>query len=658
MASSRALTLRAATAWRVRTSTSTSTGRWPVPLWVRGTSTAVDEQGEAADASRPPPPPFRPPPRLPAALVTLPTSLQAALVSAATAGPGDSLTPRAGPRVGGPLPSTPTRRAAGRLLKRDAADLAAALKAAARSTGRGGSLALPWAAQGVARDEEAGLSPSSSDEEGEDDEEAPDWSSNDGDDEASDDETPWSDSEGEGTDGGAPPSALLVPRLGGGSLDLVAAGRAKGRRRSGVFDKPRLEYGPRQAAAYAAARAPATFAAASHALSALAAARPGWAPVTALDFGAGPGAAAWAARGVWSRRAAGGKAAGGGGGGAAEEPLSSILAVERSPAMAGVGRAVATALAEDEAVSGDEGAGAEPASAAFASAAAPPRFVAALPGGFSSQAGRRPAAPSPSPTPPVPAYDLVLAAYSLGEAAGPDAGVRPAKQGKKPRAASATAAAAPSTRLALDLWARVAPGGALVLLEPGTPAGSAAIRAARAAVLEAAGPGAAHVAAPCPHDGPCPLDSAPRTLLAAGEAAAAARGGGGGGGGGAYPSALPPPIKWCHFRQRYARPPLTRAVAAAMKPGGRGTAAGHADERFSYVAVVRGGRPPPPTPGGGGEEARPSPARLVRPPRRRRGHVLLDVCAGTGAFGRVTVTVGGGKEEYKAARGAGWGGVW
>ncbi|GAA2594847.1 small ribosomal subunit Rsm22 family protein [Streptomyces axinellae] len=52
-------------------------------------------------------------------------------------------------------------------------------------------------------------------------------------------------------------------------------------------------------AAYAAYRMPATFAAASAALRALAFRIPGWAPGSHLDVGGGTGAATWAAAGVW-----------------------------------------------------------------------------------------------------------------------------------------------------------------------------------------------------------------------------------------------------------------------------------------------------------------------------------------------------------------------
>jgi ribosomal protein RSM22 (predicted rRNA methylase) len=56
------------------------------------------------------------------------------------------------------------------------------------------------------------------------------------------------------------------------------------------------------AAAYAAYRMPATFAAASAALGALAERAPDWTPAHHLDLGGGTGAAVWAAAHVWGRR--------------------------------------------------------------------------------------------------------------------------------------------------------------------------------------------------------------------------------------------------------------------------------------------------------------------------------------------------------------------
>lgn len=83
-------------------------------------------------------------------------------------------------------------------------------------------------------------------------------------------------------------------------------------------------------------------------------------------------------------------------------------------------------------------------------------------------------------------------------------------------------------RLVEQLWERTS--GVLVLVEPGTPAGSSHIQRARTQLLElaareaqqqqqrgqpqagavgsdgAAEAAGAHVVAPCPHDGPCPLE--------------------------------------------------------------------------------------------------------------------------------------------------------
>jgi ribosomal protein RSM22 (predicted rRNA methylase) len=125
------------------------------------------------------------------------------------------------------------------------------------------------------------------------------------------------------------------------------------------------------------------------------------------------------------------------------------------------------------------------------------------------------------------------------------------------------------------LWSRVSLGGALVLIEPGTPRGSELIRRARAQVLDieraaadkraragkADGGGddsvslvsssagmEAHVVAPCQHDRTCPMDGL---------------------------------NSWCHFSQRVVRSAMHRQ----MLPRGRGPQ--HQDERFSYVVIRR-----------------------------------------------------------------------
>jgi ribosomal protein RSM22 (predicted rRNA methylase) len=81
----------------------------------------------------------------------------------------------------------------------------------------------------------------------------------------------------------------------------------------------------------------------------------------------------------------------------------------------------------------------------------------------------------------------------------------------------------------------------LVVVEPGTPAGYARIIGLRDSLI---GLGA-HVAAPCPHDGQCPLQ----------------------------------PPDWCHFSQRLQRSRAHMQVKGAEVP--------FEDERFSYVALTR-----------------------------------------------------------------------
>ena len=82
---------------------------------------------------------------------------------------------------------------------------------------------------------------------------------------------------------------------------------------------------------------------------------------------------------------------------------------------------------------------------------------------------------------------------------------------------------------------------ALLIVEPGTPAGYARIIAARAQLIARG----AHVAAPCPHDSSCPL-TAP---------------------------------DWCHFAQRLARSRAHKAIKGADLP--------FEDEKFSYVIATR-----------------------------------------------------------------------
>ena len=94
-------------------------------------------------------------------------------------------------------------------------------------------------------------------------------------------------------------------------------------------------------------------------------------------------------------------------------------------------------------------------------------------------------------------------------------------------------------KLAEAMWAKARH--ALIVIEPGTPAGTARILAVRQHLIAAG----AYVAAPCPHEKPCPL-TAP---------------------------------DWCHFNQRLPRSQAHRQIKGAEVP--------FEDERFIYVALTR-----------------------------------------------------------------------
>jgi ribosomal protein RSM22 (predicted rRNA methylase) len=80
--------------------------------------------------------------------------------------------------------------------------------------------------------------------------------------------------------------------------DLKRAADLLSRRYRGEVRDGRLHLSDRLAAqAYLATRLPATYAAIRASLAAVAEMRPGFAPATLLDIGAGPGSALWAAHG-------------------------------------------------------------------------------------------------------------------------------------------------------------------------------------------------------------------------------------------------------------------------------------------------------------------------------------------------------------------------
>jgi ribosomal protein RSM22 (predicted rRNA methylase) len=141
---------------------------------------------------------------------------------------------------------------------------------------------------------------------------------------------------------------------------------------------------------------------------------------------------------------------------------------------------------------------------------------------------------------------------------------------------------------------------AVMLIEPGTPAGHDRILAARGQLLAAG----YVLAAPCPHELRCPLKEAG---------------------------------DWCHFGARLPRSGLHRQV--------KGAELGYEDEKFSYVAAVR--------PDVLGKPDRP-PGRIVRRPQQRKGLVTLELCTMDGSASRELIGKSA-RETYRRARKATWG---
>jgi ribosomal protein RSM22 (predicted rRNA methylase) len=176
--------------------------------------------------------------------------------------------------------------------------------------------------------------------------------------------------------------------------------------------------------------------------------------------------------------------------------------------------------------------------------------------------------------PTLPAADLAVVSYVLGELA--------------------------EDRRADLVDAAIDAAGLVLVVEPGTPRGFAAVLAARDRLVAAGW----HLVAPCPHPGPCPV---------------AARAG-----------------DWCHFTARLDRSALHRRL--------KGGALGHEDEKFSYVLASR-------------EPLPHSEARVLRHPASRKGMVTLELCRSDGTAGPQIVTKRD-RESYRRARDAAWGDAW
>ena len=142
----------------------------------------------------------------------------------------------------------------------------------------------------------------------------------------------------------------------------------------------------------------------------------------------------------------------------------------------------------------------------------------------------------------------------------------------------------------------------LLIVEPGTPAGFRTILAARNALIAE---GAA-IAAPCPGNGPCPLD--PSLGLAPGD--------------------------WCHFAQRL---PRTRAHMAT-----KSVAVPFEDEKFIYLAATR-------------LDVGPGERRILAPPIETKAGIAFKLC-GEAGLERLSIASRD-KPAFKGARRLRWGDV-
>jgi ribosomal protein RSM22 (predicted rRNA methylase) len=146
--------------------------------------------------------------------------------------------------------------------------------------------------------------------------------------------------------------------------------------------------------------------------------------------------------------------------------------------------------------------------------------------------------------------------------------------------------------LAASLWRRTRD--TLLIVEPGTPAGTARVLALRRQLIAMG----AHVAAPCPHDGPCPLS----------------------------------PPDWCHFAQRLPRSRAHMQMKGAEVP--------FEDEKFAYVTLTRA-------------PVAVHPARVLAQPVAGKAEIAAKLCTADGVV--MAKIPRRAKADYARARRWRWG---
>ena len=206
-------------------------------------------------------------------------------------------------------------------------------------------------------------------------------------------------------------------------------------------------------------------------------------------------------------------------------------------------------------------------------------------------------------------------------------------------------------------------GGVLIMLEKAHPRGFEAVAQARDTILKrfllpqseeqaetaAEDPNAAyerepeqgHIIAPCTNHGACPMYQEPGRSHGRKD--------------------------FCHFSQRFVRPTFYGRMLGKPQGGAFNT---QGEVEFSYVAVQRGvakasvfsGKEATAAAFRGYENAEKpdmqSLPRVVLPPIKRKGHVVMDMCTAEGKLERWTVPKSFSKLAYHDARKSSWGDLW
>eukprot|EP00920_Eleutheroschizon_duboscqi_P013880 GHVT01032487.1.p1 GENE.GHVT01032487.1~~GHVT01032487.1.p1 ORF type:complete len:223 (+),score=47.29 GHVT01032487.1:480-1148(+) len=164
----------------------------------------------------------------------------------------------------------------------------------------------------------------------------------------------------------------------------------------------------------------------------------------------------------------------------------------------------------------------------------------------------------------------------------------------------------------------------MVILERGTPTGFRIIHALRELFISELGIDNFHFVAPCPHESVCPLALTGRD--------------------------------WCHFSQRIHRWPHY-----VYSKGSR--AKNVEEEKFSFLAIRKSMGPrrlyPTEEKAVGGLAKSFFWPRVVMPPIRAGGHVLIDVCAAPHSFERLAVSYAMPHAAgYRQSRKLQWGDLW